>query len=159
MKILAILSILVGAQSFAATPAAVTAAAKQMKRDSVKTEVSAQSPFKIDLSVRLVNYDHMLNITVDEWVTVKTAKSKSSSLAGARSEALDMKRNDVMTSITKVRNTEGNPCLPAGVSYNVDLQVKQDLFDAQLGIHSVEWVTEKTINVTASGLVSEVCAE
>jgi hypothetical protein len=70
-----------------------------------------------------------------------------------------MKSASVRTVTTKVNNTDGNPCIPEGVSYNVELQVKQAAFNRETNKVVYTWETAKTINVSKSGEVSEVCAE
>jgi hypothetical protein len=73
--------------------------------------------------------------------------------------AQKLKANDTRTVITAVKNTDGSPCLPAGTSYNVELQVKQASFDPQAQKIVYSWETVKTINVDNLGVVMEVCAE
>ena len=87
----------------------------------------------------------------------------TSALAGTPSKVLkaakEMKTGDVRTVVTQVENTDGNPCMPAGKSYNIDMQVKMAAFDQQTHDVVYHWETVKTINSTADGLISEVCGE
>jgi hypothetical protein len=72
-------------------------------------------------------------------------------------EALTL--SSVKTVITKVTNTEGNPCIPEGDSYDVELQVKQANYDREKRKKVYKWETVKVINVSTDGSVMEVCAE
>ncbi|WP_413287719.1 hypothetical protein [Bdellovibrio sp. HCB337] len=69
------------------------------------------------------------------------------------------KISDTRTVVKEIENTEGNPCLPEGKSYIVDIQVKQAAFDYENSKVVYEWETVKSINVEKNGRVMEVCAE
>lgn len=73
--------------------------------------------------------------------------------------ANELKAKSVRTVIKKVNNHEGNPCMPEGISYIVELQVKQASFNPMTSKVVYKWETAKTINVEKNGLTSEVCAE
>lgn len=70
-----------------------------------------------------------------------------------------LKSSSVKAVITKVSNTDGNPCMPEEDSYMVDLQVKQANFNRETMKTEYEWETVKTINVSNKGKIMEVCAE
>lgn len=70
-----------------------------------------------------------------------------------------LKAQSVRTVIKKVVNREGNPCIPEGTSYNVELQVKQASYNPMTNKVVYKWETAKTINVEKNGATSEVCAE
>ncbi len=73
--------------------------------------------------------------------------------------AAKLKDKDTRTVTTEVENTDGNPCMPEGKSYQVDLQVKKAYFNAMQMRTVYSWETVKTINVSKDGRVMEVCAE
>lgn len=73
--------------------------------------------------------------------------------------AAKLKTNDTRTIIKQVENTDGNPCMPEGKSYQVELQVKQASYDRIKNKVVYSWETVKTIGVNKSGSVMEVCAE
>lgn len=79
--------------------------------------------------------------------------------AAVTKAANSLKAQSVRTVIKKIINREGNPCLPEGTSYNVELQVKQASFNRETSKVVYKWETAKTINVEKSGLTMEVCAE
>ncbi len=54
---------------------------------------------------------------------------------------------------------EGNPCLPEGKSYQIELQVKQASYDHEKNKIVYSWETVKTIGVDNDGNMMEVCAE
>jgi len=83
-----------------------------------------------------------------------TSKSKV-----AQKAAAEMKAKDTRTIIRDVTNTDGNPCMPEGKSYQVDLQVKQASFNHETNDVDYTWETVKTIGVDKAGHVMEVCAE
>lgn len=95
-------------------------------------------------------------------MTVVLALSSVSAFAGnldVEKIAAAMKANDTRTIIKEVENTDGNPCMPAGKSYEVDLQVKQASYDYMNNEVVYSWETVKTIGVSQSGRIMEVCAE
>ncbi|MGZ3797530.1 MAG: class I SAM-dependent methyltransferase [Pseudobdellovibrionaceae bacterium] len=71
----------------------------------------------------------------------------------------DMKAKDVRTITKEVENVDGNPCMPEGKSYQVELQVKLAAFDHEKNKVIYSWETVKTIGVDKTGRVIEVCAE
>lgn len=89
-----------------------------------------------------------------------TSMSMNVAFAGPVSNAAaKMKLNDTRTVTKKINNTEGDPCFPEGISYNIELQVKKASFDRLKSKVVYAWETVKSINVSPSGEVSEVCAE
>ncbi len=78
----------------------------------------------------------------------------------ARKAGAEMLKSDVRTVVREVENTDGNPCMPEGKSFQVDMQVKTALaFDMEKMETVYEWVTVKTIGVDLDGSVMEICAE
>ncbi len=78
----------------------------------------------------------------------------------ARKAGAEMMKSDVRTVVRDVENTDGNPCMPEGKSFQVDLQVKMALaFNPEKSQIVYEWVTVKTIGVDLDGSVMEICAE
>ncbi len=74
--------------------------------------------------------------------------------------ALEMQTKDVRTVVREVENTDGNPCMPEGKSFQVDLEVKTAAgYDHEKGEIVYNWEVVKTIGVDNEGLVMEVCAE
>ena len=73
--------------------------------------------------------------------------------------AAKMKSSDTRTIIKTVENTDGNPCMPEGKSFQVELQVKQASFDREKMKVVYTWETAKTIGVDKAGQIMEVCAE
>jgi hypothetical protein len=73
--------------------------------------------------------------------------------------AAKLKANDTRTVIKEVENTDGNPCLPDGKSFLVELQVKQAAFNRETNKVVYSWETVKTVSVDKDGGVTEVCAE
>jgi hypothetical protein len=73
--------------------------------------------------------------------------------------AKELQLSSVKTVTTKITNTDGNPCIPEGTSYNVDLKIKQASFNYETNKTVYKWETVKTINVSKDGSVMEVCAE
>jgi hypothetical protein len=73
--------------------------------------------------------------------------------------AAKMKANDTRTVVTEVENKDGNPCMPEGKSYQVELQVKQASYNPEKNKTVYSWETVKTIGVDKDGKVMEVCAE
>lgn len=73
--------------------------------------------------------------------------------------AAKMKSGDTRTIIKEVENTDGNPCMPEGKSFQVELQVKQASFDHEKMKVVYTWETAKTIGVDKAGRIMEVCAE
>ena len=72
-------------------------------------------------------------------------------------KAEELKQTEIKSVITEVTNTDGNPCLPAGTSYNVDLMVKQAIREDMDVVH--KWETVKSVNVSKTGEVMEICFE
>ncbi len=73
--------------------------------------------------------------------------------------AKQIKEANTRSVVKVVTNQDGNPCMPEGESYIVEIQVKQAHWD---GINSkvvYEWVTEKSVSVDKNGSQMEVCAE
>ena len=73
--------------------------------------------------------------------------------------AAKMKARDTRTVVKEVENTDGNPCMPEGKSFQVELQVKQASFDREKMKVVYTWETAKTIGVDKAGSIMEVCAE
>ena len=73
--------------------------------------------------------------------------------------AADTKLTDTRTIVKEVTNDDGNPCMPEGKSYIVEVQVKQAVFNQETSKVVYSWETAKTISVDQAGRVSEVCAE
>lgn len=89
--------------------------------------------------------------------TVLCSLGASAKETPAQIAAKNMKANDTRTVITVVENKDGNPCLPAGKSSQVKLQVKQASYNGHHVIH--KWQTVKTINVAKDGSIMEICLE
>ncbi len=70
--------------------------------------------------------------------------------------AKQMKKNDVQTVIKVVENTDGNPCMPEGKSYQVDLQIKRAIIDHETNKIVYRWETVKTVGVDTEGKVMEI---
>ncbi len=70
-----------------------------------------------------------------------------------------VKQESVRTLIKEVENTDGNPCMPEGKSYTIDLQVKEAQYDRNKGEIVYDWKTVKSVVSDANGEVMEVCAE
>ncbi len=90
---------------------------------------------------------------------LSTASSYAGVPAVVKNAAKAMKTSDVRSVVTAVNNQEGNPCIPEGVSYNIDLQVKTAAYNRETQKIVYTWETVKTINSDAAGHISEVCAE
>ena len=74
--------------------------------------------------------------------------------------ASEMQSKDVRTVVREVENTDGNPCMPEGKSYQVDLEVKMAQgYDHDKNEIIYSWDVVKTIGVDNEGRVMEVCAE
>ena len=89
----------------------------------------------------------------------KAERNLSSTPKVVSEAATKMKNSDVKTVITKVNNTEGNPCLSQGISYDVELKVKKAVWNGITSKVEYSWDTIKHINVSDRGEVMEVCAE
>lgn len=90
----------------------------------------------------------------------KTERNPSSSAPRAVTDAAaKIKSADVKTVITQVTNTDDNPCMPSGVSYNVELKVKKAFWNGIKSKVEYNWETVKQVNVSDKGEVMEVCAE
>ena len=85
--------------------------------------------------------------------------AQSSDAGPVADAAAKMKKNDTRTVIISVNNAEGNPCLPEGKSYNIELQVKTASYNREKGEVEYTWTTVKTINSSLKGEIMEVCAE
>lgn len=70
-----------------------------------------------------------------------------------------MQSDSIRTVIVPFNNTEANPCVPEGESYNVELQVKQASIDPTTKQVVYTWETVKIINVSQTGEIVEACAE
>jgi len=70
-----------------------------------------------------------------------------------------LKTRDTRTVVSEVYNNDGNPCLPEGKSYNIELQVKQGSFDPLQSKIVYNWETVKTVNSDLTGKIMDVCAE
>lgn len=93
---------------------------------------------------------------------IATILMSTSAFAGnlaVEKAASKLKANDTRTIIKQVENTDGNPCMPEGKSYQVELQVKQAAYDHEKNKVVYSWETAKTIGVDTAGRVMEVCAE
>ena len=88
-----------------------------------------------------------------------SVSSFASTPAVVKAVAKQMKADSVKTVITEVQNSAGNPCVPAGLSYNVELMVKTAQFDRMAGKTVYKWESAKLINVSKDGDITEVCAE
>lgn len=74
--------------------------------------------------------------------------------------AAAMINGDVRTIIREVENTDDNPCMPKGKSFQVDLEVKKAFFNREKLEMEYEWQVVKTIGVDGQdGSIIEVCAE
>ncbi|WP_142695467.1 hypothetical protein [Bdellovibrio sp. NC01] len=73
--------------------------------------------------------------------------------------AAKIKEESTRTIIKTIDNVEGNPCLPEGKSYLVELQVRQAAYDRIHNKIVYSWETAKTVNVDKSGAISEACGE
>jgi hypothetical protein len=90
----------------------------------------------------------------------KTERMPSSSAPKVVSdEAAKIKEKDVKTVTTQVNNSDGNPCLPEGLSYNVELKVKKATWNGIKSKTVYHWETVKEINVSLQGEVMEACGE
>jgi hypothetical protein len=74
-------------------------------------------------------------------------------------KAAEALKKEIRTITRSVMNKDGNPCMPQGKSWNVDLQVKHSDFDRENNKWVVSWETVKTINVSKEGDVMESCQE
>ena len=92
-------------------------------------------------------------------VALLTSASAFASNLAVDKTAAKMKANDTRTVITEVENKDGNPCMPEGKSYQVELQVKQASYNPETNKMVYSWETAKTIGVDKNGKVMEVCAE
>ena len=90
-------------------------------------------------------------------LSAMAATPSKGSIAAAKL-ATTMKTKDIRTIVTEVQNTDNNPCMGEGKSFNVELQVKMGERDAVKGV-VYKWETVRTINVDKDGLALEVCAE
>ena len=88
-----------------------------------------------------------------------SASSFAATPAAVTKAANEHKAQSVRTVIKKVNNREGNPCMPEGIYYIVELQVKQASYNPMTSKVIYKWETAKTIHVEKDGLTSEVCAE
>jgi len=72
-------------------------------------------------------------------------------------KAEELKQTQIRNEITAVENTDGNPCLPEGTSYNVETLIQKS------SIHGGEvvskWESVKSVNISATGEVMEICME
>lgn len=100
----------------------------------------------------------MKNMTLTAALVLSSLSAFAGNFAVERAAA-EMKESDTRTVIKDVENKDGNPCLPEGKSYQVELQVKQAAYDRLNNRVVYSWETVKTINVDKLGSVSEVCAE
>lgn len=132
-------------------PAAVQAAADKMQKQDIKTEIKVidHMPFLSSIEVQVkkaVGFDYDNYRIVYSWepVWVVSVKSKDAAETEARILA-----NNIKTEIRMVENTEGNPCMPEGRSYQVDLLVNVE----------TTWAVAKTIGVSLDGKVMDFCAE
>lgn len=98
----------------------------------------------------------MKNITMTVILVLSSVSAFAGNLA-VEKVATKMKANDTRTIVKEVENTDGNPCMPEGKSYQVDLQVKQAAYDHMKNKVVYSWETVKTIVVDKSGSVMEVC--
>lgn len=73
--------------------------------------------------------------------------------------AANKKITDTRSIVKEVENTDGNPCMPEGKSYVVEIQVKQAAFNYETSKVVYSWETVKTIGVDKHGNEMEVCAE
>ncbi len=73
--------------------------------------------------------------------------------------AKELKSKSVRTITHTVNNTDGNPCLPEGISYNIELQVKLATYNGETMGVDYRWETVKLINASQEGSISEVCGE
>ncbi|MBO9667903.1 MAG: hypothetical protein J7501_13960 [Bdellovibrio sp.] len=73
--------------------------------------------------------------------------------------AKKIKDHDTRTIVKVVENNGGEPCLPEGKSYSVELQVKHAAYDRINEKVVYSWITEKTVSVSLDGSVMEVCGE
>ena len=90
----------------------------------------------------------------------KNKKADSSATpALVQKAATKMQIDDVRTVITAVKNEDGNPCMPEGLSYNAELQVKQAHYNGEKSNVEYKWETVKNINISTTGEVMEACGE
>jgi hypothetical protein len=76
-----------------------------------------------------------------------------------KAQAALMQQQDVRTVIKAVQNTDGNPCMEEGESYEVTLQYRTRFWDPIKSKVRSKWETAKSVNVSKTGDVMEVCAE
>ena len=96
------------------------------------------------------------------FIAIATILLGGSAFAGnlmVQKAASKLKANDTRTIIKQVENTDGNPCMPEGKSYQVELQVKQASYNHEKNKVVYSWETVKVIGVDMDGRVMEVCAE
>lgn len=91
--------------------------------------------------------------------TVLSTQSFATTPKAVVSAAKELQLSSVKTVTTRITNTDGNPCIPEGTSYNVDLKVKQANYNRETNKTVYKWETVKTINVSKDGSVMEVCGE
>lgn len=71
-------------------------------------------------------------------------------------------KDDVRTTMKSIMNTDGNPCLSEGKSWEVEVQVRKTVraLDANENLTTKdEWETIKTVVIDRDGGVMEVCLE
>ncbi|HLE12244.1 MAG: hypothetical protein A2504_13925 [Bdellovibrionales bacterium RIFOXYD12_FULL_39_22] len=74
--------------------------------------------------------------------------------------AKTLKFDDTRITVKKVRNLDGNPCMPAGESYDASLQVREaQYYHPEKNKTIYKWKVVKTVNIDKEGRVMEVCGE
>lgn len=92
-------------------------------------------------------------------VTLASMKASAMTPAIIKKIAANIKVTDTRTIVKTVMNTDGNPCMPEGTSYIVEVQVKQAAYNYDIRDVVYSWETVKSVGVDKDGRVTEVCAE
>ncbi len=100
-----------------------------------------------------------LGLSTFATATVLAAKVKNATPAIVQEVAAKMAKTDVRAVIKEVENTDENPCMPSGKSFQVEIQVKQAAYDHEKSKVVYSWESVKTVGVDRNGRVMEVCAE
>lgn len=101
----------------------------------------------------------MKNTMIGLLVTFASVTASAHIPSSVQKIAGEIKANDTRTIVKEVTNTDGNPCMPEGKSYVVEIQVKQASYNYDKNDIDYSWQTVKTVGIDKQGRKSEVCAE
>jgi len=91
---------------------------------------------------------------------IKTINSAGAVPAAVVQSLTKLASDTIRLELKAVKGEVGDPCMPAGKSYNVEIQVRNQVL-GDIGDQGAQyvWETVKTLNIDKDGRVMELCQE